>query len=489
MTRLPAKTRLTLKRHHRRAAERLRLCAAEMFDLRAAERLRLRAACRVAPSLRLLSLLLFLLSAFAGQACMPKSEQAAGDERAVPRASREASANREASASREGGASREASAGERGRLASVPVQLTSGGQIYVQASLNDSGPLWFILDSGSGDTIVDARRARALGLRRTGRAKGSGAGERSFEFAFAGAATLDMGGARFADENLSVVDLAILEPSAGRRVDGVLGYELFRNFVVEIDYATYRVNLYDALSYQYRGAGERLPISVEDGKPFVSAQVSLPDGRALEGRFLVDTGAGSIAAAFTAPFVERHKLLEAVPETRVEPAAKGMGGPVRLRLGRVPSLRLGKLAASNVVVGFFQDSAGFGASTHTDGLVGGELLRRCKLIFDYPHGQLFLEAGAQLFDPFQYEMSGLGLVAEGDDFKTLKVDSIMEETPASEAGLRRGDTLLAIDGAPAANFTLDQIRQMFKTAGREYTLSVGRGRSVRQLKLRTRRVI
>src|SRR5919205_647703 len=39
----------------------------------------------------------------------------------------------------------------------------------VQARINNSAPLWFIFDTGATNTVIDAKRAAALGLKANGK--------------------------------------------------------------------------------------------------------------------------------------------------------------------------------------------------------------------------------------------------------------------------------------------------------------------------------
>jgi len=111
------------------------------------------------------------------------------------------------------------------------------------------------------------------------------------------------------------------------------------------------------------------------------------------------------------------------------------------------------------------------------------------VIFDYAHKRMILEPNASFAAHFEYDMSGIRLRAEGADFKILKVSRVVENSPATEAGVREGDVVSAIDGRPAAEFSLSQISQMFKQEGKEYLLDIVRGEEKRQLKLKLRRLI
>ena len=48
--------------------------------------------------------------------------------------------------------------------AKIPFELT-GNLILLQARLNESAPLWFILDTGATDTVIDSQLAKTLSLK------------------------------------------------------------------------------------------------------------------------------------------------------------------------------------------------------------------------------------------------------------------------------------------------------------------------------------
>ena len=54
--------------------------------------------------------------------------------------------------------------------------------------------------------------------------------------------------------------LPALPPSLGRDVDGIIGGEFIRQFVVEVDYEGRRLTLHDRRTFAYAGPGETLPI-------------------------------------------------------------------------------------------------------------------------------------------------------------------------------------------------------------------------------------
>jgi carboxyl-terminal processing protease len=50
------------------------------------------------------------------------------------------------------------------------------------------------------------------------------------------------------------------------------------------------------------------------------------------------------------------------------------------------------------------------------------------------------------------------LEAVGENFQTFRIKAVADDSPASEAGLRLGDTLIAIDGQPVSELSLSELR-------------------------------
>lgn len=376
-------------------------------------------------------------------------------------------------------------------LATIPTDITSYGAIFLRARVNSSQPLWFVLDSGASfPFVIDSRRARALGLKLHGHLTlDGGAGSGAYEAARTRGVSINLGGLKFADQTAIVHALDSFEALAGRPLDGLVGSELFTRYVVEIDYVGNKVSLYDPRTYTYSGAGEGVPLTLRDGHFFVPAKIEMPGRPRLDGQFLVDTGGGLVTAVLTTPFAQSNNFPAPTQKTILDRSLSGLGGETRLLVSRATSFTLGNLSVREPVIYVSQDKGGAMASSDFDGLIGSEILRKFRVIFDYRRGRLILEPNAHYTEPLEYDMSGIRLRASGDDFRTFKVYQVLEDSPAAEAGLSVGDILAAIDGVVASRFTLDEIYQMLKQQGREYELSFKRGGRTLSVKIKMRRLI
>jgi hypothetical protein len=115
----------------------------------------------------------------------------------------------------------------------------------------------------------------------------------------------------------------------------------------------------------------------------------------------VDTGAdGTIV--INNPFVRKHKLLASLTQTS-QASGVGAGGEEKRLVSRVKAVRLGKLIIRNPPVAFSIDTEESSAGENNNGIIGGEIFRRFKVILDYYHEQMILEPNKSFGEPYEIE--------------------------------------------------------------------------------------
>jgi aspartyl protease len=282
--------------------------------------------------------------------------------------------------------------------APIPFQLADG-LIYIQASINGSHLLWMMLDTGSSVTVFDESVLKMLGIRFLGEGNVDGPGQGSVQkLAFANHATLMFAGEELGDQTVATLPLEWFSREVGRSTDGFLGSNIFRNYVVEIDYANQVLRFHDPAGYCYSGSGQHLPLQfIWNDIPTVHAEVVAQDGTAIDGVFLVDSGA-TTAIWLTKGFSEAHPEVLAAQDMIEVPNVAAVGGELSARLGRVSAIRLGGFVVFNPLTQFSQNTSGILANPDLAGIIGAQMLRRFRVVFDYAHGEMVLEPSEHFGD-------------------------------------------------------------------------------------------
>ena len=308
------------------------------------------------------------------------------------------------------------------------------------------------VDTGAGACVIDTTVGKKLGLQTSGHKEGTGAGKGTYAVTFAKNVTFNLQGIDLPVESSYVIDLSGQPEVIGREIAGILGYSFFERFVVEIDYEAAVLTLRDPKTFHYAGAGEAIPVVLVKNTPHVRAKIAVRTRPAEERELLVDSG--SEDALDDDLLAQSPKRLEIV-------GGVGLGKEFRTILGRADSLQMGTFILNNP----------FGA-TGGVALIGTEVLRRFDVIFDYSHSQMILEPNTHFSGPFVVDASGLDLRWSKDGFV---IHDVATNSAASDAALKTGDTIVAINGQPASAFTLQQIGKLMTEAGHTLLLGIKRG--------------
>ncbi|HEY3811935.1 MAG TPA: PDZ domain-containing protein [Caulobacteraceae bacterium] len=321
-------------------------------------------------------------------------------------------------------------------------------------------PLWFVLDTGDKYAVIDLPTAQKLGVALGDPIPIGGGGDKTVMGALVKGTSFtvpEVG--NFSQPLFIAAPLGDLAKISGHEFAGVLGYDFISQFIVEINYASQTVTLHDKDTYHYDRGGESFPITFNtSGHPMVHGEVVDDDGRTATGDFVLDIGNGA-ALILNTPFVDAQHYLQSGRRTLPWIEGRAFGGGVDGVVGRVRAFRLGRFEIARPLTVFARTVQGpFGAADQ-QGNIGAAILEKFRVVIDYPHNRIYLEPNAQFSAPIPYNRTGLSLTSSGDDFRTFLVDAVADASPASEAGLQKGDILVAIDGKPAMDFTLSALRE------------------------------
>ena len=163
-------------------------------------------------------------------------------------------------------------------------------QILVRASANGSEPAWFILDTGASANVLDASFAKKLGIKQEAERQSSGAGKGTVKAGLTRGVRYDVGGTSTVAETTYLIDLSGQPAILGREVAGILGYDFFTKFAVEVDYESQVLRLHDPATFKPPPGAEALPFTLDKKTPHVPIQIKVPGQVAVTKTVLVDSG-------------------------------------------------------------------------------------------------------------------------------------------------------------------------------------------------------
>ena len=366
----------------------------------------------------------------------------------------------------------------------IPVQVANN-LVLVPVQVNGSAPLAFILDTGASGLVIDARRVPELKLS-TGQSGGARTGGGTVEASEIKGVTIRAGKAELANADAVAIDLAPLDAALGTRVDGILGYEFFQRYIVQVDYAAARVRVYEPGAFRDDGGHAVMPITLGEQLPLARVTLGRADGGMADATLEVDTGlTGSLT--LTRAFVEANHLLSAAqPRLRITTGAL-LPGQVAAEVVRVPRVTLGAADIEGVIANVNPTEKDAGVRGKIVGLLGGDLLRRFIVTIDYSRSRILLEPNALLLEPDEFDMTGMSLIAP--KLQAVAVRTVVPGSPAATAGVMPGDQIVAIDGRGTAQMTLSDIRAMFQRENIIYVLLLKRGDGTREIRITTKRLV
>ena len=349
--------------------------------------------------------------------------------------------------------------------ATVPFRLQNN-HIVTDVRINGQGPFNVILDTG-GMAMLTPATAKALTIASHGSAAVTGVGSEVDSGGFAHGITFEIGGVTLRGQNPLVADMEAPQP-VRTALQGMLGYELFRRIIVQVDYRDQTLTLIDPAKFDHADAGTAIPFEFTEQMPEVAGSFE-----GIPGRFRIDTGARS-ELTLTSPFAADHNEREQHPRGIEAISGSGIGGVSRSYVTRSSGLQLGDLQLDNIVTELSTQQKGAFADPSYAGNIGGGLLKRFTVTFDYGHQLIYLKPRTDAVpDTGTYDRAGIWLQAAHEG---IKVVDVVKDGPAARAGLQAGDVIRAVDGGNTDSSQVIALRYRFRNdpAGTPVTLTFTR---------------
>jgi len=372
--------------------------------------------------------------------------------------------------------------------------------VVIPIELNGT-KLTFILDTGVKSTIVfSLSKEDSIQLNNARSIKLRGLGEGGSITALkSDNNTLRIGNARDINHTVYVIfdETFNLSKKMGVPIHGIIGYDLFKNFIVKTNYNSKRISLFNHQSYKQKSCKKKCQefnLKIKDNKPYIDVNV-LTNGKSEVVTLLIDSGSSDAFWLF-----DEERFLDQNSKNYFNDyLGQGLSGGIFGKRSKLDKVEIGDFHMNNVKVAYpdklslenvkiFEDR---------DGSVGGEILRRFTTIIDYSSKKIILKKNSKFNDSFYYNMSGLTIEHDGvvlvkdkqdmigatisanrtnnNDLVNIPlstvynfylaprfvVSEIRENSPAALAGIKKGDEILHVNGKPTYRYKLHELISLF----------------------------
>lgn len=360
----------------------------------------------------------------------------------------------------------------------IPFELINN-HIYVDARVNGR-QFRVMLDTG-GFNVLTPPTAKALELVSEGNFQARGTGEKLESFGLTRVQEVQIGGATVRNQAFYVMPFRDLEKVEGVPFHGLLGFEVFKRFVVRIDYTGRQVSLILPDAFQAPASATVVPFTFDEMTPQVEGKL---DG--IPGKFTIDTGSRS-SLSVNRPFAEKNGLFDK-PGKKIEALAGwGVGGGGRGLVTRAGLLELGDVHVPAPVASIALQQRGSLTDPYLAGNIGGGILRRFTVTFDYGRQKIYFEPNASYGREDVWDRSGLWLNRTEEGYR---IEDVVADSPAAAAGLKVGDLVLSVNGRKATELPLAEAREILKSApGTRVRLQVRSGEAEREVEVALREMV
>lgn len=408
----------------------------------------------------------------------------------------------------------------------IPFKLINN-LIFIPINVNGI-ELNFLLDTGVEETILLSLEDKEVNLNNIEKIKLRGLG---------GAEAVE--GLKSSNNILAIQDLIdrhhnlyiVLDQNfnfsthIGIPVNGIIGYSFFKNNLVEINYDSKKMTVWNEdkkIRKRIHKKYVTVPISIENSKPYAQALVTMNNEETAV-KLLLDLGNSDAIWLFQ----DINPAIKVPQKSFDDYLGKGFSGDVLGKRTRIAKFNIDKFEFENPIIAM-PDNKSIKSVTMVEnrmGSIGGEIFKRFTVILDYKNNQLFLKKNKQFELPFDYNMSGIELQNEGmqwvqetvplktvnigditfdesgnkvnTNFKykfTLKpiytIANIRKDSPAELCGLKKGDTIIRINNTFGYKYSLEEINDILKSEeGKWLHFEIERNNQILKFKLQLKSIL
>ncbi|MPS65751.1 MAG: peptide-binding protein [Chryseobacterium sp.] len=379
----------------------------------------------------------------------------------------------------------------------IPFKLINN-LIFIPVNVNGAD-LTFLLDTGIAETSIFSLENKELKLANLEKIRLSGLGGNASIDGFRSDNNIARIGKDYVNYSSTlyiITDQGFnISSHIGIPVNGIIGYHFFKNHPIVIDYLSKKITIYndEKLFKKKIRKFDILDITVEKNKPYIVADVEMTNEKK-DSKLLIDLGNSDAIWLFPTlikNFVYNRPNID-------DFLGRGFNGDIYGKRSRIHNLYLGNFKFEKPLTAMPDEYSiqHVNMVENRKGSIGGDIMRRFTIAFDYANQKLYLRKNRNFNDPFHFNMSGLDFRQDGMEWSkdivnlptknsntssggvevinnsmyynfVLKpifaIAGVRKDSPAYKAGLKKDDRLISINGKKTADMTMEKILELMKS--------------------------
>lgn len=305
-----------------------------------------------------------------------------------------------------------------------------------------------------------------------------------------------------------VLDSSInFAPYLGVPIHGIIGYDIFKNLIVDINYTKKQLKLSNHKNYKPKKCKkcEYFKLQFHKNKPYINLKAKI-NNKQVPLKLLIDTGSSDSLWLFkddSLGIVNTNKRFS-------DFLGFGLSGSIHGTRSIIETITINSYNLNKPKVSFPNEEylTLVKQIDGRNGSIGGEILKRFNLTINYKDSIIKFKKNKNFNTIFSYNKSGITIIKEGirlveeidnsnvftyasqnenssnntyslntkfDIKPAFVIWEIRDNSPAFVAGLKKGDVVLRINNVDTKNYSLQQLTaKFFKEEGKKITLTVDR---------------
>jgi len=327
-------------------------------------------------------------------------------------------------------------------IGQIPFTINNDGLIIITLQINNEAVSNFALDTGASSTVINKNIATQLNLplreeisQSIGQSIGANGVVNNKRMTQKQRVSLS-------DKIvLKGLEMSVIDLSHLGTINGIIGFDLFREYVTETNFDTKIISFYKRKGRPDTKGYKSIAFVESFCTPEINVSVSLPNNKSFSGKVLFDTGNVSTPLIFNTPFVNKHNLSSKF-ESLVATELRGINSTFKISKGTIPSIEIKNFKLSEIPIALSSSKQGMLSKEAYMGILGLEYISKFNFILDYNKKKLYLKPNKSYEDAFHFPLSGIGLETKENG---IFIKSISKPSMAYSKGLRAGQQLISIN--------------------------------------------